>query len=211
MGSSSMLDIVGSFIVGGALLVMALRLNSQAAEATAIYGGNYILQRNMTALVDILEFEFRKIGYCKDWTKVADPTRSIRIAEMNRIRFLTDIPSSGNPLGDGNLDSITYWVGATSELASTPNPFDRFLYRQVNNGTPERLNLGLTQFQFNYFDALNDPVPFPITDPRKVYLMQVSVAVQTATPYQQEYVMDSSAYDVFWKQIRLVTKNLKNR
>ena len=38
MGSSSMLDIVGSFIVGGALLVMALRLNAQASEATAIYG-----------------------------------------------------------------------------------------------------------------------------------------------------------------------------
>ena len=211
MGSSSMLDIVGSFIVGGALLVMALRLNSQAAEATAIYGGNYILQKNLTALVDILEFEFRKIGYCKDWTKVADPTKSIRIAELNRIRFLTDVPTSGNPLGDGNLDSITYWVGDTSELASTPNPNDKYLYRQVNNGTAERLNLGLTQFQFSYFDAMNDPLPFPITDPRKVYLMQVSVAVQTATPYEQEYVMDSSAYDVFWKQIRLVTKNLKNR
>ena len=165
----------------------------------------------MTALIDILEFEFRKIGYCKDWTKVADPTKSIRVAELNRIRFLTDIPSSGNPYGDGNLDSITYSVGDTSELASTPNPFDKYLYRQVNTGTVEKLNLGLTQFQFNYFDALNDPLPFPITDPRKVYLMQVSVAVQTATPYEQEYIMDSSAYDVLWKQIRLVTKNLKNR
>ena len=211
-----MLDIVGSFIVGGALLVMALRLNAQASEATALYGGNYILQTNMTALIDILEFEFRKIGYCKDWKKVADPTKSIRVAELNRIRFLTDIPTSTNPnnvgfYGDGNVDSITYWVGPASELTSTPNPFDKYLYRQVNNGTTEKLNLGLTQFQFSYFDAMNDPLPFPITDARKVYLMQVSVAVQTAMPYKQEYVKDSSAYDVFWKQIRLVTKNLKNR
>ncbi|MBF8247994.1 MAG: hypothetical protein HW374_794 [Bacteroidetes bacterium] len=211
MGSSSLMDIVGSFIVGGALIVMALRLNAQAAESTAIHGGSYILQRNMTALIDILEFEFRKIGYCKDWKKVADPTKSIRIAELNKIRFLTDYPTSGNPYGDGNLDSITYWVGDTSELASTPNPFDRYLYRQVNTGTVEKLNLGLTQFQFNYFDALNDPLPFPIADTRKVYLMQVSVAVQTATPYAQEFIMDSSAYQVFWKQLRLVTKNMKNR
>ena len=211
MGSSSLMDIVGSFIVGGALIVMALRLNAQAAESTAIHGGSYILQRNMTALIDILEFEFRKIGYCKDWKKVADPTKSIRIAELNKIRFLTDYPTSGSPYGDGNLDSITYWVGDTSELASTPNPFDRYLYRQVNTGTVEKLNLGLTQFQFNYFDALNDPLPFPIADTRKVYLMQVSVAVQTATPYAQEFIMDSSAYQVFWKQLRLVTKNMKNR
>ncbi len=205
MGSSTILDIIGSFLVGGVLLLMGLQLNASANEVTLVYNGNAILQQNLTALVDILETDFRKIGYCKDWTKIADPSLSIRIADSNRIRFLTDINN------DGTVDSITYYLGPTSELASTPNPNDRYLYRVVNNGAPFPMNLGVTQFSFLYFDALNDTIPFPVADPRLVYFMQVSVAIQSAFPYKQEYMNDPSQYEVFWKQIRLVTQNLRNR
>ncbi len=211
MGSSSLIDIIGSFIVAGLLLIMGLRLNAQASEATLVYNGNAILQQNLTALVDILENDFRRIGYCKDWTKIADPSLSIRIADSNRIRFLTDMTSTSNPYGDGALDSITYYVGPTSELTATPNPYDRYLYRRVNNQTPYPMNLGVTQFSFKYFDALNDPIPFPVSDPREIYIMQISITIQSAAPYKQEYMNDPSQYDVFWKQIRLVTQNLRNR
>ncbi len=196
---------IGSFVVAGLLIIMGLQLNASANEVTLVYNGNAILQQNLTTLVDILETDFRKIGYCKDWTKIADPSLSIRIADSNRIRFLTDV---GN---DGTLDSITYYLGPTSELASTPNPYDRYLYRVVNNGTPFGMNLGMTQFSFLYFDAESDTIPFPVTDPRKVYTMQVSVAIQSAAPYKQQYMNDPSQYEVFWKQIRLVTQNLRNR
>jgi hypothetical protein len=205
MGSSSMLDIIGSFLVGGLLLIMGLRLNASASETSAVYSSNYILQKNITALVGILEEDFRKIGYCKDWRKIPDPSRSIRIADSTRLRFWTDI---GN---DGTLDSITYYLGPPSELLDTPNPRDCYLYRQENAQTPLRMNLGVTRFSLKYYDALNDSLPFPITDPRGVYYMEISVALETAVPYKQEYDYDPSAYQVFWRQIRLVTKNLRNR
>jgi hypothetical protein len=211
MGASSLIDIIGSFVVAGLLFIMGLQLNAQANETTLVYNGNAILQSNLTTLVDILETDFRRIGYCKDWTKIANPNLSIRIADSDRIRFLTDLTTSAYPYGDGNLDSITYYVGPTSELTSTPNPNDRYLYRRLNNTTPYPINLGVTQFAFKYFDALNNQIPFPVTDPRAVYFMQVSVAIQSAAPYKQEYMNDPSQYDVFWKQIRLVTQNLKNR
>lgn len=205
MGSSSLLDIIGSSLVGGLLFIMGLRLNASANETSAVYSTNYILQKNMTALVGILEEDFRKIGYCKDWKKIPDPSRAIRTADSTTIRFWTDI---GN---DGTLDSITYYIGQASELASTPNPWDCYIYRQENNETALRMNLGVTRFSVKYYDALNDPLPFPITDPRGVYFMEITVAVESAAPYKQEYTYDPSAYQVFWKQIRLVTKNLKNR
>ncbi len=211
MGSSSLLDIIGSFVVAGLLLVMGLRLDAQANEATLVYNGNAILQSNLTALVDMIETDFRKIGYCANWTKIADPTLSIRIADSNRIRFLTDLTSSTYPFGDGNLDSITYYVGPTSELASTPNPRDRYLYRQTNNSTPYPMNLGVTQFSFLYFDTGGDQLSFPVSDPRLIYSMQVSIVIESAAPYQQQYMNDPSQYQVFWKQIRLVTQNLRNR
>jgi hypothetical protein len=205
MGSASMLDIIGSFFVGGMLLLIGLRLNAQANEARAVYASSYILQQNITTVIDILEFDFRKIGYCKDWRKIPDPSKSIRIADSNKVRFWADYNN------DGVLDSITYYLGSPSELSDTPNPRDCYLYRQINNSTPSKMNLGLTRLAFKYFDAENDSIPFPITNPRIVYYMQVEVSVETAVPYQQEYMNDPSQYQVFWKQIRLVTKNLNNR
>lgn len=205
MGSSTMLDMIGSFLIAGILLVMGLRLNAGAIETSKVYSDSYIMQKNMTALVGILEEDFRKIGYCKNWRKIPDPSRAIRIADSTRLRFWTDI---GN---DGTLDSITYYLGSSSELSTTPNPRDCYLYRQENNQTAQRMNLGVTQFSMRYYDAMNDMIAFPISDPRGVYFMEISIEVESAYPYKQEYMNDPSAYQVFWKQIRLVTKNLRNR
>jgi hypothetical protein len=109
------------------------------------------------------------------------------------------------------LDSITYYVGSPIQLLSTPNPRDRFLYRQVNTTTPVSMNLGVTQFAFKFSDAENDPLAFPVTDPRLVYYMQISLAVESGFPLTQEYMADTTQYEVFWRQIRLITKNLRNR
>jgi type II secretory pathway component PulJ len=205
MGSSTMLDIIGSIVIGGFLLIMGLRLNAQASEASNVYSANLILQQNITAVVSILEEDFKKIGYCRDWRKIPDPSKALRIAEASRIRFWTDV---GN---DGILDSITYYVGSPIQLLSTPNPRDRFLYRQVNTTAPTSMNLGVTQFAFKFYDAENDPLAFPVTDPRLVYFMQISLAVESGFPITQEYMADTTQYEVFWRQLRLVTKNLRNR
>lgn len=205
MGSSSLLDIIGSFIVAGLLFLMGLRLNAAANETTATYNDNLTLQRNVTTLVGLLDQDFRRIGYCKNWRKIPDPSKAIRIAEANKLRFWTDVNN------DGILDSVTYYLGSPSELTDTPNPRDCYLYRQLNAQTPQRINFGVTQFSLRYYDSMNDTIAFPIADPRKVYFMEISVAMETAFPYKQEYINNPSAYQTFWKQIRLVTKNLRNR
>ncbi len=205
MGTGTLMDMVGSFALGGFLLLICLRLNAQANEAANLYNSNLILQQSITTAVSILEEDFKKIGYCRDWTKIPDPSKSLRLAQPTKIRFLTDV---GN---DGSLDSITYWIGTTGELSATPNPRDRFLYRQVNTTAPTRMNLGVSQFSFQFSDAENDPLAFPIADPRLVYYMQISLKVESGYPITQEYMADSTQYEVFWRQIRLVTKNLRNR
>lgn len=205
MGSSTMLDVVGSFFIGGILLIMALRLNASGMETSTVYNSNLILQQNLTTLVQMIEHDFRKIGYCRDWKKIPDPSKAIRIADSSRFRFWTDADNNGT------VDSLTYFIGPTSELTDTPNPRDRYLYRQVNNGTPVPMNLGVTQFSLRYRDAENDLLTFPVTDPRLVYFMEINVAVETAAPLEQEYLQDTTQYQVYWRQIRLLTKNLRNR
>ena len=208
MGSSTIIDIISSAVVAGILFVMTARLNIQTVETATVYQSNLQLQRNMTALVGIVEHDFRKIGYCADYTKIPEPNRSIRLADSTSIRFWTDVDN------DGNVDSIYYFLGPVTELESTPNPNDRRLYRVVNAAVPVGWDLGVTDFRFKYFNSEGDTLPLPVSDPREVYSMEISIAIESGAPIKQSFTAtaDSSAdFQVFWRQLRLTARNLRNR
>jgi len=199
MGFSTILDILGSMIIGSILLSITLRLNDSATGKTYNNSAELTLQENMATVAQIIETDFRKIGYCADWNKFPDPSKAVIYADESSIKYLTDIDS------DSNMDSVLYYLGPTSELLSTPNPRDRMLYRIVNNEAPKTSNLGVTQFRLVYFDALGDTIPPPITTPGLITSVEINLAVESVAAYDTAY---SSA---FWRQIRLVARNLKNR
>lgn len=199
MGFSTIIDIIGSTLIGGMLLMILFRMNDAAVENTYVYGGELLVQQNLVEVVTLLEYDFRKIGYCADWQKIPDPSQAILAADSNDITFLTDLDS------DGNVDTLRYFTGPRSELASTANPRDRMLYRVENNETPKGANLGVTQFNMIYFDALRKVIDFPITVPSEIYTMQINITVENTEAYDENY---SSA---FWRQIRLAARNLRNR
>lgn len=199
MGFSVLLDIIGSIIIGGILLNILLRLTDSSAEKTLNYSGELSLQQALVTVAQIIEHDFRKMGYCANWQNFPDPTRAIIQADTSLIRFYTDIDNNGN------IDSIRYYLGPTSECANTPNPRDRKLYRVVNTETPQTSNVGVTQFYLTYFDAYGDTLNLPITDPRLINSFEINVQVENSYAYDNKY---SSA---FWRQIRLVARNLRNR
>jgi hypothetical protein len=205
MGANTILDIVGSFVVGGIVFMLAMRLNAAAVETSSVYHGELKLQQDLTTLVGIMENDFRKIGYCADPKKIPEPACANMRADSTCYKFLTDLDS------DGEVDSIFYYMGGTDELAETPNPRDCYLYRVVNDGAPQGWNLGITRFRFRYFNALGDTLTFPIAEPREVYSMEISIALESPEPLEQQFVNDPSAYEVFWKQIRVASRNLRNR
>ena len=199
MGFSTLLDIIGSMIIGGILLNITLRLNDAATEKTYNNGAELSLQENMAVVAQMLETDFRKIGFCADWNKFPDPSKAIVYADESSIKYLTDLDS------DTNMDSIRYFLGPTSELLSTPNPRDRMLYRVANNEAPLTSNLGVTQFRLVYFDALGDTIAPPITTAGLINSIEINLTVESVAAYDEKY---SSA---FWRQIRLVARNLRNR
>jgi hypothetical protein len=199
MGFSTIIDIMGSMIIGGILLTITLRLNDSATGKTYNNSAELSLQENMATVAQIVETDFRKIGYCADWNKFPDPSKAVVYADETSIKFLTDIDL------DTNMDSIRFYLGPTSELLSTPNPRDRILYRVVNTEAPIKSNLGVTQFRLVYFDALGDTLPPPITSPGLITSVEINLTVESVAAYDTAY---SSA---FWRQIRLVARNLKNR
>ena len=213
MGTSTIFDIITSTVIGGMLLLMALRLNAQAIETNAIYQDNLNLQTGLVALVDIVENDFRKIGYCKDWTKISPPNIAIVAADSVSIKFLTDIPSSPTDYGDGNVDTIYYYTGSTG--GNPNNPHERPLYRVVNGNTATGWQLGVTRFALRYFDALDSTLQVPITDPTLIYELEVNISLESPAPLTKINYHDSTSaaedFKVYWKQIRLASRNLRNR
>ena len=190
---------MGSMIIGGILMITLFRVSDRATESTYNKTGDLTIQQNIAAVVRTLEYDFRKIGYCADWTQIPNPSKSIIFAKSDGIKFLTDVDR------DGKVDTMYYYIGPASELIYTANPRDRFLYRVVNNEKPVKVNLGVTQFDLVYYNVDKEIIPIPVTVLGEIYTIQISVAVEDIEAYDQKYSQ------VFWRQIRLVAKNLKNR
>ncbi len=209
MGYSTLIDIIGSTIIGGLLLLILLRMNATAVQNNYNYSGERIVQQNIVEVVSLIEYDFRKIGYCNDWTKIPDETLAIIKADTSSISFLTDIPTSSDPYGDGVVDTLKYYLGPTSELTATPNPNDRILYRVINNNPAAGSNLGVTQFKLTYFDANgNKIVNMPSNPPFGIASIQVDVAVENPAAYGGDYGTDKKA---IWRQIRLASRNFMLR
>jgi hypothetical protein len=214
MGSQTILDLISASMVFGSLMLIVLRLNGSTMERMQDYREDLIVQQNLVEIAKLLEYDFRKIGYCKDYSKIPIATHAIRYADTSKIIFWTDFPTLFSPSGDGNIDSLTYYVGPTSELSATPNPNDKLLYRIENNASPIGVNLGVTIFNIQYFDALRIPLPTPVADPREIQYLQITI--QTEHPIKWTKFYNTATYDTvyqsaYWRQVRLVAKNLNNR
>lgn len=211
MGFSTLLDILGSTVIGGLLLMILLRMNDLSVQNNYLYSGEKIVQQNLVEVVKLIEYDFRKIGYCYDWTKIPNQAMAIIGADSSGITFLTDIvnTTSSTDYGDGVIDTVHYYLGSTSELALTPNPNDRLLYRVINGETPKGSNLGVTQFRLTYFDASGDRIDsFPASPPFGIASIQIDIAVENPTAYGNDYSADRR---VIWRQIRLAARNFRNR
>lgn len=206
MGFSSLLDIVGSTVIGGFLLLILMRLNESAVQNVYVNAGELIVQQNLIETVKLLEYDFKKIGFCQDYQKIPDPSKAIIAASEHSIKFLTDLANPPTyPGGDGVVDTVHYYVGPKTYLSGTPNPNDMMLYRVVNSEPAKSANLGITQFDLQYYNALGDSIHFPVTVPSEIFTMQISITVENTQAYNEKYST------VFWRQLRLAARNLRNR
>lgn len=200
MGFNTVLDIVGSIMVGGLILLILFRLNTSATANLYNNNSEANVQMSMISVAEVLESDFRKIGYCKDWIKIPDPTKAILLADTSSIKFLTDLNNSGN------VDTLYYYIGPTSELSNTPNPRDRLLYRVVNSSAPKSSNVGITRFKLTYFDSFgNEITKMPVTPTGKIQKIQIDLQIENAEAFDSVYTVS------YWRQIKLSARNLQNR
>ena len=195
MGFSTILDILGSMLIGGTLLMIMFRLNNAAVENSYNNSEDLILQENLTNVVGILESDLRRMGYCQDWSNLP--------ADSSHIKFLADIDNNGS------VDTVDYYVGPTSELTQTPNPNDRYLYR-VAGGTADPITkFDVVEFNLLYFNTFGDTLSSPVSVPSQIASIQVNIRIENAEAYKSNG--NDHYVTAFWRQIKLTARNLRNR
>ncbi len=201
MGSQVLLDILAAMFIGGTLLLTLQRVNQEAVAKFFYYNEDFLLQRELVFIIEVIERDLKRIGYASDPLLLPRPSEAIRSADSSMIKFAGDVDA------DGTVDTITYTIGTLAELSNTRNPRDRVLYRKVSNNAPSALSRNVTLFRFDYFDVFSQPISTPITSARTgaISALQLSIEVESNDAFEQDY---SQAY---WRQVRLSAKNLNNR
>jgi len=140
------LDIMGSSLIACIMFLLILKLNIYSDQAKFYSDNDLKLQQNAKTLAEIINYDFRKIGYNHEGT-------SIITAQPKYIKFYADMNEPGTP-GYGTVDVIEYYLGDSTEVAATPNPRDKILYRVENSidtiGGP---SLGLIDIRFSYLNS----------------------------------------------------------
>ena len=203
MGSTTLLDIIGSTMTFGLLLLATLRLNASASENNYSYNQNYLLQRNMIVLTVMLEDDLKHVG-----AGIYYDYGGVQYADTNDLKFRT-------VLTPGSASSTVEWKLETTAPPNTPNTKIRYLSRTVN-GVTNKMNLGVTQFDIRYLSVIdpNDTLATPMvatTLPNPCgNIGPVSVSIRLESPYKMklEYTNDTtSRYDMVWRQIRSISRN----
>jgi len=205
MGSNTILDIIGSSILGGILLLILFRVHSANSDGVFEYNAELMVQTNLVAAVQILEYDFRKIGYCKNWDSIPNPGQAFLSAEKDNITFRSDIDN------DGDIDAVKYYLSDVDELANTPNPNDRKLYRQINGNAPQDIAIGLTQFELKYFTSLGSELSSPVASLGQIHTIHIDITLENTFAVAEQYTDSMKHATAFWKQIRLASRNLSNR
>jgi hypothetical protein len=203
---SVMLDLIGSVVIAGFVILMGLRLNETISGSADSTMASLNVQESMAEIVRNVEYDFRKIGF-----NVSDPRTSIVLADSTHIRFIADMDR------DGVIDTVEWYVGPP--LATLPNPNVRVLYRSLTDHSGAwsgggAAGLGVTQFHLNYFTAtdLLHPMTFPISPSLYSTIWVIEVTLRVESPYKVQDAVNtenSQFVSAFWRKARVSSRNLK--
>jgi len=210
---TTIMDIAFSIFIGGTIILIILNANFTVREIWAYYTSEYMVNQTLINLSQVLEAELRNMG-----AGIEENGETILEAKDTSIQFRF-IPD-----GSTTEQKVKYFKGSRSELASTDNPNDAYLYRQVNSNTPQPIGI-VSKFQIRYLqnmveaDSLGniifDGVAY-LENPEPSNVQMVEITLEVQNPYSMMSLTDENIEDPnkryamgVWKQTRLASHNLR--
>jgi hypothetical protein len=192
-----MIDIIISIIFGGMLFICMMNAGDVAYENRQEAHSTMMVQEELTSAIQLLEGEFRNAG-----CGLAPSKPTVVHADTSSITFLGDLDGSGSL-----PDTISYFIGSTDEMSSTPNELDRPLYRQINSGSPMTVGV-LTILQFRYFTVSGEELDSPVTVDRLPEIKTIEVSVESQSPGGVQTEGGKTIFPAsMWQQTRLSSRN----
>ncbi len=174
---SSWIDVVGSFIIGGIVILIMANLNLFISTTSQDNLYANITQRNLAGTSEVLEHDFYKMGFKVSGGRITQ-------ADSNSITFNADLENTGTE------DKIEYYLGNVSELSNTKNPNDRILYRKINTSSAKVAGV-VTKFDLTFFDSTGSQINYGAlnsqTQRDKIRLLTIYLQVQSAEPVDGSY------------------------
>ncbi len=167
----AMIDTVGSFIIGGLLLMMILNVNTNISLMTTEDRLELSIQESLYELTAEIDYDFRKIGY-----GVQNGSLAIISADTSSIVFWADLDNNGT------LEHVAYRLGPVSEVSGTENPRDRILHRFINNQSYGG-SLGVVDFRLTMYDVSGTQT----NNPSVVKSLDYYIALESPFPIDSVY------------------------
>lgn len=142
-----LLELLGASIIGGIIMLIGFVLNMQISDSSREIFQSTNNQRNAITAAQVIEYDLYKAGYGITGEKVLQ-------ADSNAVKFKSDIDNNGT------IDTIYYYIGATSSMTSTTNPNDKQLYRKINNQSANLVSI-ITRFNLVYYDSTGNQLSYP--------------------------------------------------
>ena len=193
---ASMLDMVGSAIIFGILILTVARV--QENLNSTMYQNTFNTQTQQLAIniARQMEYDFTKIGY-----RIPMTSQKIFHADSTKIAF------KGSLTYGGTVDSIVYELGEPD--TTSQNPRDYRLLRTTNSGTISQ-RIGVVDFRLSYFDTTNTAMTLPINTVaafNAIRSVNVRVRFESLEPVQQAFQDSATYFGVNWEKL-IYARNL---
>jgi hypothetical protein len=139
---NAIIDLLGSTFIGGLLLLLLIKLNLFASSNGVSSDNELKLQQNAKTLAEIIDYDFRKIGFNYSGTAILE-------ADSDRIKYVAPLTNTSS------VDTIEYYTSDSTKVLGTENPSDIILYKKINGIEQNGPSLGLRKIKFTYLDQYN--------------------------------------------------------
>jgi len=184
----SMLDMVGSALIFGVLLLAVGRMQGNVNSTMSQNTFNLNTQTEAVFLARLIEYDLTKAGY-----RVTGP--KILIADSTRIAF------RGALTYGGVVDSVAYCPG--DEDTTTTNPRDFRLLRSTASRGALSQRLGMIYFRISYYDSLNTLMPTPVTGANRyaIRAIHIKFRVESHEPVTDAVTGEAGYFAVSWEKL----------
>ncbi len=176
------LDILGSYVVRAAIVVVILNLMINLHQSLSKNTDRITLNGNINSVGEVIAADLKLAGY--------RASKTFAVAQTNEISFYADLDNSGTPR------TIRYYLNPT-----TPATAHKILYRTINAGTPFEVGRDVITFSLSYYKVNGSLASYGtnITGIKSVYIAIIMESNMTEKTYQGP-VSDTLALQAKWER-----------